>query len=257
MNYVRPERVITWITWIIIQPFNLRKNNRASPATKSRSRCIWSSKEHRFHFPSPGCKNPVAECRGCLCLRLLSDLSPNPAIHAIRHRPHLKVTPSVTLKRHSQALRLLAGPFACSFTRREISDAETIILPLCRVPLLRRFTSEKRSLDSILISSRTNLFKMRTKAGLGLRPWDLPLFQIILDYPCRCSLEISLKFSKDWSRRSSMWEIMPCKYIRVFVWIPTFSLAFICPSYDNRCDFEPFTKSYSLNCKHAENIKWR
>jgi len=124
------------------------------------------------------------------------------------------------------------------------------VLPLCRVPLLRRFTSEKRSLDSILISSRTNLFKMRTKP----RAWDFPwLFYIIalfLSYSrsARNFSKITLEEVPCWRWYSSKW---------LFVRIRALSLAFICPSYNNWCDFEPFTKNYSLNCKRAENAKWR
>lgn len=51
-------------------------------------------------------KNPMEECdaRVFVSGSLITGLSPNLTIHVIRHRRYLKVTPSVTLKRHSQAL---------------------------------------------------------------------------------------------------------------------------------------------------------
>lgn len=50
-------------------------------------------------------------------------LSPNLTIHAIRHRRYLKVTPSVTLKRHSQAL-VAPVPLLVRF-HTAMSDVET------------------------------------------------------------------------------------------------------------------------------------
>lgn len=50
-------------------------------------------------------------------------LSPNLTIHVIRHRRYLKVTPSVTLKRHSQAL-VAPVPLLVRF-HTPMSDVET------------------------------------------------------------------------------------------------------------------------------------
>jgi len=91
-----------------------------------------------------GTKIRIAECRVFVSDSLIIGLSPNLTIHVIRHR-YLKVTPSVTLKRHSQVL-VASDPLLA------VSHGDVGCRNICTgndVPFLWRFTSKHNLLVRI------------------------------------------------------------------------------------------------------------
>lgn len=134
MNYVKPERIITITrTLHLIVTYEQRKDVGILCAP-------WRASGPSRDWVVPLCKNPIEECRVSVSDSLIIELSPN---LMIRHRRYLKVTPSVTLKRHSQAL---IAPVPLLF-HTLMSDAETtalaIIFHFCNVLRARNniFTS--------------------------------------------------------------------------------------------------------------------